>query len=66
MAKIKVIHDIIGETLTIYFKEPTNNTVCEETEHEIIFIKDEKTNEVIGFEKLHFKIGEENLTIEKV
>ena len=55
MAKIKIIHDTVGETLTIYFAEPNEHQICEETEHSLILIKDERTNEVVGLEKFNYK-----------
>jgi len=65
MAKIKVIHDRIGETLTVYFEEPDTDQVCEEAGEGIILIKNSK-DQVIGFEKLYFRTGqpEEALTVE--
>ena len=55
MAHIRVIHDPVGETLTIYWKEPSQEQVCEETGEGVILIKDRKTGEVIGFERLYFR-----------
>ena len=65
MAKIRLIHDRIGETLTVYFEEPDPDQVCEETGEGIILIKNSK-DRVIGFEKLYFqtKEPEETLTVE--
>ena len=65
MAKIKVIHDRIGEILTIYFDDPEKTEVCEETGEGVILIKN-KNNQVIGFEKLYFKPSDlsETLTVE--
>jgi len=31
MAHVRVIHDPIGETLTVYFADPQMDQVCEET-----------------------------------
>ena len=53
MAQIKVLYDNIGGTLSVWWGNPQDEEVCEETEHEIILIKD-KRGEVIGLEKLHF------------
>jgi len=65
MARVTVIHDRMGETLTIYFGEPSAEQVCEEVGEGIILIKD-KDNRVIGFEKLYYKPAppEEVLTVE--
>ncbi len=54
MAKIKVLHDLKGETLTIYFGDPSVEQVCTEVGDGVILIKNE-SNEIIGFEKLYFK-----------
>ena len=54
MAQIKVIHDPVGETLTVYWDDPEREEVCEEVDHGIILIKDAQ-GEVIGFERLYFK-----------
>jgi hypothetical protein len=54
MAHIKVIHDPVGETLTVYWDDPEREEVCEEVGHGLILIKDAH-GEVIGFERLYFK-----------
>ena len=58
MAKtIKIIHDPVGETITVYFDNPENAEICEETGEGVILIKDKNDN-IIGFEELYFKVGE--------
>jgi hypothetical protein len=54
MAQIKVIHDPVGETLTVYWDDPEHEEVCEEVGQGLILIKDAQ-GEVIGFERLYFK-----------
>ena len=54
MAHIKVIHDPVGETLTVYWDNPEREEICEEVGQVIILIKDAQ-GEVIGFERLYFK-----------
>jgi hypothetical protein len=54
MAHIKVIHDPLGQTLTVYWDDPEREEVCEEIGQGIILIKDAQ-GEVIGFERLYFK-----------
>ena len=54
MDKIKVVHDTVGHTLTVWFAEPSQEYICEETTDEVILIKD-KAGNVIGFELLHYK-----------
>jgi hypothetical protein len=51
---IKVIHDPLGQTLTVYWDDPEREEVCEEIGQGIILIKDAQ-GEVIGFERLYFK-----------
>ncbi len=58
MAGLRVIHDRVGETLTIYWEEPSPNQICEEAGDGVILIKNRTTQEVIGFERLYFKGGE--------
>lgn len=55
MAHIRVIHDPLGETLTVYWKAPSQDQICEETGEGVILIKDRRTGEVIGFERLYYK-----------
>ncbi len=55
MAKLKILHDQVGETLTIYFHEPPEHEICELTDDEMILIRDEKTKQLLGFELLHYK-----------
>ena len=54
MAQIKIIHDPVGETLTVYWDNPEHEEVCEEVGHGLILIKDAQ-GEAIGFERLYFK-----------
>lgn len=53
MAQIKVFYDEVGNTLTVWFGNPQDEYVCEETGDEVVLMKD-KTGNVIGFEKLNF------------
>jgi hypothetical protein len=53
MDKIKMIHDTVGHTLTIWFDDPSKESISEETADEVILMKDE-TGRIIGFELLHF------------
>lgn len=53
MAQVKVYYDSVGNTLTVWFGNPHDEYVCEETGAEVILIKN-KAGEVIGFEKLNF------------
>lgn len=53
MAKINLIHDNIGKTLTIHFSDPKEEYASELTDDEIIVMKN-KEGKVIGLEILHF------------
>lgn len=53
MAQVKVFHDRIGNTLTVWFGDPETEVEVEETGDEVVLMKD-KDGKVIGFEKLNF------------
>ena len=53
MAQVKVFYDRVGNTLTVWFGDPAEEHVAEETGEEVVLMKD-KTGRVIGFEKLNF------------
>jgi hypothetical protein len=53
MAQVKVFYDQTGNTLTVWFDNPQDEYLCEETGAEVILMKD-KSGRVIGFEKLNF------------
>ena len=55
MDKVKVFYDRDGNTLTVWFGEPKDEYICEETGEEVILIKD-KGGHVIGFEKLNYSV----------
>ena len=55
MEEVKVFYDRGGQTLTVWFGDPQQESVCEETGDEVILIKDSQGS-VIGFEKLNFKL----------
>jgi uncharacterized protein YuzE len=57
MANVKVFYDRTGNTLTVWFGDPRDEHVCEETGDEVILMKDQ-AGRVIGFEKLNFSIAE--------
>jgi hypothetical protein len=57
MAHIQVIHDPVGETLTIYWAEPRAEQVCEETGEAVILINDARAGEVIGVERLYYRLN---------
>ena len=53
MAHVKVYYDETGNTLTVWFGNPQEEYISEETGDEIVLMKD-KAGKVIGFEKLNF------------
>ena len=57
MAEVKVYYDREGNTLTVWFGDPQDEYICEETGDEVILMKD-KSGSVIGFERLNFTIAE--------
>ena len=66
MAHIRVIHDLVGETLTVYWAEPSADQVCEETGEGVVLIKNARTKEVVGFERLYYRPepGAKTITVE--
>jgi len=53
MIQVKVCYDQVGNSLTVWFGEPQQEYVCEETGDEVILMKD-PAGQVIGFGKLNF------------
>lgn len=53
MAQVKVYYDREGNTLTVWFGNPVDEYVAEETGDEIVLMKN-REGKVIGFEKLNF------------
>ena len=56
MEQVKVFYDHTGNTLTVWFGNPQDEYICEETGDEVILMKDEQ-GRVIGFEKLNFSVN---------
>ncbi len=54
-AEIKIFYDQEGNTLTVWFGNPRDEYICEETGDEVVLMKD-KSGMVIGFERLNFVI----------
>jgi uncharacterized protein YuzE len=54
MDKIRVIHDTVGHTLTIWVGDPQSEHVAEETADEVVVMKDAQ-GRVIGVEVLHYR-----------
>lgn len=51
--QVKVVYDQTGNTLTVWFGNPLDEVVVEETGDEVTLMKDKDGN-VIGFEKLNY------------
>ncbi len=63
MEKIRVILNRESNTLDVWFDDPENEFISEETGEEIILKKD-KNNKVIGFEKINLFANIVNVPIE--
>ena len=53
MEKLKVYFDREGNTLTVWFDDPKKEHLCEETDDDVVLMKNRK-GRVIGFERLNF------------
>ena len=63
MGQIKIIHDNIGRTVTVWFDDARKEYICEETGGDTVIIRDRKRR-VIGFEILNCDI--DTLSIETI
>ncbi len=55
--------DPTGRTLTVWFGQPQNEYVAEETGDEIILMKD-RDGRVIGFERLNYAVQPERIAFQ--
>lgn len=55
MAEIKVYYDHVANSLTVWFGNPKDEYICQETAEEVVMMKNRK-GEVVGFEKLNFEV----------
>ena len=60
MAQVKVFYDREGSTLTVWFGDPQEEFIAEETGEEIVLMKN-LAGQVIGFEKLNFTVAHPEL-----
>jgi uncharacterized protein YuzE len=51
--KLRVSYDREGNTLTVWFDDPAKEHVCEESDDDVVLIKDRR-GRVIGLERLNF------------
>lgn len=64
MDSLKIYYDEVGKTLTVWFEDPNEEYVAEETGEEVILIKNQ-AGKVIGFERLNYTPNNaENLKVE--
>ena len=56
MEQVKIFYDRAGNTLTVWFGDPQDEYICEETGDEVVLMKD-RTGRVIGFEKLNSSVS---------
>ncbi len=56
MAQVKVYYDREGNTLSVWFGDPRDEYVCEETGDEVVLMKN-REGQVIGFEKLNYSLS---------
>jgi hypothetical protein len=50
---VRICHDRLGNTLTVWFGDPRKESACEEVHDDVILMKD-KRGRVIGFERLNY------------
>jgi len=55
MAEVKIYYDQEGNTLTVWFGNPQDEYICEETGDEVVLMID-KSGHDIGFEKLNSSV----------
>lgn len=53
MDKVRVYYDREGNSLSVWFDDPKKEHICEETDDDIVLVKDSK-GRVIGFERLNY------------
>ena len=53
MDKVTVYYDRTGNTLTVWFGNPSKEWVCEEIGDDVVLMKDRR-GRVIGFERLNY------------
>ena len=65
MERIKVIHDTVGDTLTVWLGDRRSEYVSTLTDDEVVVMKD-NAGRILGFELLHYRPSEagDGLTVE--
>jgi hypothetical protein len=59
MDRIKVIHDTVGHTLTIWLGDPKQEYVSTLTDDEVVVMKS-REGRILGFEVLHYQSTDPN------
>jgi len=52
--KVRIYYDRTGNTLSVWFDDPKKEYVCEETDDDVVLVKDRR-GRVIGFERLNYR-----------
>lgn len=60
MDRVKVYFDREGNTLSVWFDDPAKEHICEETDDDIVLVKD-KRGRVIGFERLNYLTAKQRI-----
>ena len=53
MDKLRIYYDKQGNTLSVWFDDPQKEFVCEESDDDIVLVKDRRGH-VIGFVRLNY------------
>ncbi len=65
MDKLRIYYDREGNTLSIWFDDPKKEHVCEESDDDVVVVKD-KRGRVIGFERLNVLSKRERASARKI
>lgn len=57
MDTLKIYYNELGKTLTVWFGDPSEEFIAEETGEEVLLIKNQ-AGAVIGFERLNYELAE--------
>jgi len=58
MEKLRIYCDRQGNSLSVWFDDPKKESVCEETDDDVVLVKD-RDGRVIGFERLNYLSAKE-------
>ena len=57
MDRLRIFYDRKGNTLSVWFDDPKKEHVCEESDDDMILVKDRR-GRIIGFERLSYMPAE--------